>query len=163
MATERPPAVAGDRSTRVEDVSAPRSPPRPAGTGQPLGSLMAASSAPRQSPSDLHQRRHIQDAIAQWSSRETYVSSNRKEEKDKRKDKSVDSMIARRFSDEELATKSAEEKADLADKFYQETELRLKQAEKTMKQVGYCFWQDLQNVVLSKFGRFNNNFLSNIS
>ena len=58
----------------------------------------------------------------------------------------------RRFSDEELATKSAEEKADLADKFYQETELRLKQAEKTMKQVGYCFWQDLQNVVLSKFG-----------
>merc|ERR1719428_2068258 len=41
----------------------------------------------------------------------------------------------RRFSDEELATKSAEEKADLADKFYQETELRLKQAEKTMKQV----------------------------
>ena len=39
---------------------------------------------------------------------------------------------------EELATKSAEEKADLADKFYQETELRLKQAEKTMKQVtGY--------------------------
>merc|ERR1719313_2374928 len=36
----------------------------------------------------------------------------------------------RRFSDEELATKSAEEKADLADKFYQETELRLKQAEK---------------------------------
>merc|ERR1719313_1486165 len=41
----------------------------------------------------------------------------------------------RRFSDEQLATKSAEEKADLADKFYQETELRLKQAEKTMKTV----------------------------
>jgi chromosome segregation ATPase len=41
----------------------------------------------------------------------------------------------RKYADEQMATKSAEEKADLADKFYQETELRLKQAEKTMKQV----------------------------
>ena len=59
----------------------------------------------------------------------------------------------RRFSDEELATKSAEEKADLADKFYQETELRLKQAEKTMKQVSYCFRQELQTFALSTFGK----------
>merc|ERR1719482_1992301 len=41
----------------------------------------------------------------------------------------------RKYADEQMATKTAEEKADLADKFYQETELRLKQAEKTMKQV----------------------------
>merc|ERR1719454_1693476 len=41
----------------------------------------------------------------------------------------------RRFSDEELATKTAEELADKADKFYQEMNGKMRMTEKNMKQV----------------------------
>ena len=52
---ERPPAVDGEWCISDDDASAPKSSLRPAGTGQPRGSLMAASSGPRQRPAPATQ------------------------------------------------------------------------------------------------------------